>query len=143
MATGDKIALLNIKLLNNKNNWLTFLNVSWDDLWILQQLGSNGELDPEVNFQLWKWDQKSLKTFLGSLFNSLKNIFQTTYDIDVVNVWKKKLKMLNFYLNIRSVYKEMLCCCNECKRLINIHVSKLPNVTFAQQLLCNNTLLEH
>lgn len=54
---------------------------------------------------------------------------------------ERKVEKIVCLLNLPTVYKEMLCCFNECKRLINI--SELSNVTFEQQPLWNNTLFEH
>lgn len=54
---------------------------------------------------------------------------------------ERKVGNIVCLLHLPTVYKEMLCCFNECKRLINI--SERSNVTFAQQPLWNNTLFEH
>lgn len=77
----------------------------------------------------------------------LNNIFQgyinnTGLDIDyILSMSVRKVEKIVCLLNLPTVYKEMLCCFNECKRLINI--SELSNVTFAQQPLGNNTLFVH
>lgn len=60
-------------------------------------------------------------------------------DIDYLqSMSQRKIKNFGwFFLNPCNIYKEMLCCFKECKRLI--YVSELSIVTFTQQPLWNNT----
>lgn len=56
---------------------------------------------------------------------------------DLLTMSQRKIEYFGCFLNLHTVYKEMLCSFNECKRLI--YISELSNVTLAKPPLWIST----